>query len=95
MEILVQIIEQHPLKERQYTDKSGNNRIIATRGFILSNGINTFYAEMNGDKARNISQLPTDVLYNADVQFRMRSYKTQKDETVWVNDIYLNNISQF
>ena len=49
MELFVTIIEQRPLQSRPYTDSQGQNRVFYSKGFVLSNGIDEFYAEMTGD----------------------------------------------
>ena len=45
MDRLIQILEQLPLKERSYTDQSGQQKVFVTTGFVLTDGINKFYAE--------------------------------------------------
>ena len=44
MDRLIQILEQLPLKERSYTDQSGQQKVFVTTGFVLTDGINKFYA---------------------------------------------------
>lgn len=49
METFVTIIEQRGLQSRQYQDNQGQPRTFHSRGFVLSTGIDEFYAEMTGD----------------------------------------------
>ena len=49
MEKLVTIIDQFPLASRPYTAQDGTQKVFNSRGFILSDGIDEFYAEMTGD----------------------------------------------
>ena len=56
MDRLIQILEQLPLKERSYTDQSGQQKVFVTTGFVLTDGINKFYAEATGDMARALDQ---------------------------------------
>ena len=51
MEKLVTIIDQLPLASRPYTAQDGTQKVFNSRGFILSDGIDEFYAEMTGDMA--------------------------------------------
>ena len=47
MEKLVMIKEQLALSERNYTDRNGQPQVFASVGFVLTDGIDTFYAEVN------------------------------------------------
>lgn len=40
------------LNERQYTDSQGVQNVFISRGMILSDGIDTLYAELTGESAR-------------------------------------------
>ena len=51
MEKLVRIINQFPLASRSYTAQDGTQRTFHSRGFLLTDGIDEFYAEMTGDMA--------------------------------------------
>ena len=92
MEKNVIIKEQFPLREYQYTDSEGQQHTVATRGFVLTDGLDSFYAEMKGDRARNIGTLPIDNFYSVSMELRSRSFKTTSGETMWTTDIYINNI---
>lgn len=76
MEKLVTIIQQLPLQERSYTDRNGQQQVFASRGFVLSDGIDTFYAEAVGDYARS---MPEEFLLNVDyrlqAQLSTREYR--------------------
>ena len=74
MEKTVVIVEQLPLSERNYTDRNGQTQVYASRGFILSDGIDTFYGEMSGDKARACKELDKSQLHRVQCQMQERSY---------------------
>lgn len=74
MEKTVVIVEQLPLSERNYTDRNGQTQVYASRGFILSDGIDTFYGEMSGDKARACKELDKSQLHRVQCQLQERSY---------------------
>ena len=78
MEKTVVIVEQLPLQERSYTDRNGQPQVFASRGFVLTDGIDTFYAEMTGDKARTCPEMDKSKLHSVQCQLQERSY-TDKD----------------
>ena len=78
MEKTVVIVEQLPLSERSYTDRNGQPQVFASRGFVLTDGIDTFYAEMTGDKARTCPEMDKNKLHRVQCQLMERSY-TDKD----------------
>lgn len=47
MEKIVRLMEDYGFSEREY-----NGEKFASRGFLLTDGIDTFYGEMIGDNAR-------------------------------------------
>ena len=58
MEKVVTITKVQPLKERSYINGNGDNEIFVSRGFVMTDGIDTFYAEATGEYAR---QLPAEI----------------------------------
>ena len=52
MEKTFTLIKAHAAVQRPYTDKNGQPQVFVSRGFELSDGIDTLYAEMQGDLAR-------------------------------------------
>ena len=52
MERFLNIKEQLPLRERSYTDQQGQQKVFVSAGFVLTDGINTMYAEAVGDTAK-------------------------------------------
>ena len=51
------IQQAFPLVERPYTDRNGNQALFASRGFILTDGIDTVHAEAVGDFAKSIANV--------------------------------------
>ena len=41
MELICRIIEQHPLQQRQYTDRKGQPQVFTSMGFTLASGTDT------------------------------------------------------
>ena len=51
MELICRILEQHPLRNSEYTDDKGQKRNINSKTFRLQSGPDIFYAEMTGEQA--------------------------------------------
>ena len=94
MELQVIIKEQFPVKEREYT-KNGETRKFASKGFVLSDGMNEFYAEMTGDKARNCEPLDVMTAYVVQIEMHYRSYFTQTGDEAHTTDIYINRMKKY
>ena len=53
MEIICRIVQQHPLRSQQYTDRrSGEQKTMNSIGFELASGPDTLYAESTATRAR-------------------------------------------
>lgn len=85
----VMVLSQLPLQEHQYQDRSGQMQIFASRGFILSDGINSFYAEMQGDYARSQAQTQFDpgVWHAAQTQCSVREYRDKDGNVRYSNEV--------
>ena len=49
MEKTFKIEKMLPLNDRQYKDQQGQQRVFTSLGFVLTDGIDTIYAEATGD----------------------------------------------
>lgn len=89
MEKLVTIVQQFPLTERNYTDRSGQAQVFASKGFVLSDGIDTFYAEMVGDTARAHRDMHFDesVSHAVQTQISTREYTDRDNQKRYSNDV--------
>lgn len=85
----VMVLAQHPLKEHQYQDRNGQMQVFASRGFILSDGINSFYAEMQGDYARSQAQVQFDsgVWHAAQTQCSVREFRDKDGNVRYSNEM--------
>lgn len=83
MEKSVKIIQQLPLQERNYTDRNGQNQVFASKGYLLTDGVDSFYAEMQGDLARNYKDINFDAndLHRVQTVICFREYR-DKDNTI-------------
>lgn len=91
----VSILSQFPLVERQYVDRNGQPQVFASRGFILGDGINTLYAEMQGDLARATANIQYDqaVLHSALLQTTMRDYRDKDGNVRYSNEVRILKLS--
>ena len=93
MEKTVLIVEQLPLQERSYNDRNGQPQVFASRGFVLTDGIDTFYAEMTGDKARSCQELDKNSLHRVQCQLQERSYKDKDGAVHHTTEVKIVNIA--
>lgn len=89
MEKFVTIQQQLPFNERTYQDRNGMNQVFASMGFILSDGIDTFYAEMQGDIARANKDVffDTNIMHSVQCVITTRSWQDQSAVTHHSNEI--------
>ena len=81
MEKLVMIREQLPLQERNYTDRNGQPQVFASVGFVLTDGTDTFYAELTGDRARACQTLDKTTFHSVQCEMGCREF-TDRDGIV-------------
>lgn len=87
MEKLVTIVKQLPLQERNYTDKNGQMQVFASVGFELTDGIDSFYAEIQGNDARVVPQYDLSVSHIVQCQMNARQFQDQQGRTRYDNVI--------
>lgn len=94
MEKLVSVLQQFRLQERTYQDREGQNQVFASRGFILSTGIDTFYAEMTGDYARSQANVQFDqgTMHIAQMQMSVREFKDKEGNTRYSNEMRITKL---
>jgi len=95
MEKSVTIIKQGALQERNYIDRTGQKQVFASMGFLLTDGIDTFYAEMQGDLARAFKDLhpDTSLLHTVQTQISVREYKDKDGNIRQSNEIKIVKLS--
>ena len=87
MEIICRILQQHPLRSQQYTDRrTGEQKTMNSIGFELASGADTLFAELTGDAALRLASsaqptLPSDHYYKADLSMRVDAYQSQTGDT--------------
>ena len=93
MEKLVSIIEQRPVVARNYTAQDGTQKTFYSKGFILSDGIDEFYAEMVGDMARDAQPYDTALLHRMQGYIKQRSFTDKNGQTRYENQIIITRMS--
>ena len=88
MEKVVTITKVQPLKERSYINGNGDNEIFVSRGFVMTDGIDTFYAEATGEYARQLpTEIDTTVCHSVQLQMSSRPYQDREGQTRYSNEI--------
>ena len=93
MEKLVTIIEQRPVVARNYTAQDGTQKSFYSKGFILTDGIDEFYAEMTGDMARDAQPYDTTLLHAMQGYIKQRSFIDKNGQTRFENQIIITRLS--
>ena len=94
MEKLMTIKQAFGLTERNYTDRNGIPALFSSRGFILSDGIDTVYAEAVGDHAKSIANVnyAPGSTYRIQMQVCAREWKDKEGLTHYSNDVRIVKI---
>lgn len=89
MEKTVRILQQLAFQERNYTDRNGQQQTFASMGFILTDGVDTFYAEMQGDMARSNRDIhpDPDLLHQVQTQISAREYQDKDGKRHYSNEV--------
>ena len=86
------IIDQHPLASRPYTAQDGTQKVFNSRGFILSDGIDEFYAEMTGDMAVAAGEYDRTVWHKMQGYIKQRSFQDKNNVTRFDNQIFITKL---
>ena len=88
MEKVVSSTKVQPLKERSYINGHGDNEVFVSRGFVMTDGIDTFYAEATGEYARQLpTEIDTTVCHSVQLQMSSRPYQDREGQTRYSNEI--------
>ena len=93
MEKFVRIISQSACTQRQYTDKGGQPTVFNFVDFILTDGIDTFFAQATGNLAMALQPLAQDELHHVQCHISHRTFQRQDGTTGHENPIYIDRIS--
>lgn len=90
--MFVKIIKVFNLSTREYTDRQGTQQTFVSKGFILSDGRNTFFAEALQELARTVDALgfKEGDYAIAHFVFQAREYTTKDGVVRYSNEITIN-----
>ena len=92
MEKLVSIISQGARSTRQYTDGNGQPMAFHYMDFVLSDGIDTFYAQATGKLSEALKPLDKNVLHKVQCHIAHRTFERQDGSVGHENQIYIDRI---
>lgn len=83
-----------PMVERPYTDATGQQRVFVSKGFLMWDGIDHLYAEMQGDMARAYqnAQFDLSAWHAVQTQCIARTYKDSQGNERYSNEIRIVKI---
>lgn len=87
MEKIVNILQQTPLQEHTYTDRNQQQQVFSTRGFLLTDGVDTFYAEAIGDLARSMPQFDPSIFHIVQCQMTVKDYEDRNQQTRYRTEV--------
>ena len=95
MERIFHIKEQLPLRERSYTDQQGQQKVFVSTGFVLTDGINTVFAEAVGDMARALDQQKPNqqVPHLVDYELSCREWQDSQQQRRFENTVKITKMA--
>lgn len=93
--MLVTIQEVLPMVARDFDNKTtGKKDTFYSKGYVLSDGLNTFYAEALGNLAQRLEREPLNAsgFINVEVSANARSYETSTNQKRYSTDIIIQRI---
>ena len=95
MERILHIKEQLPLRERSYTDQQGQQKVFVSTGFVLTDGINTVFAEAVGDMARALDQQKPNqqVPHLVDYELSCREWQDSQQQRRFENMVRITKMA--
>ena len=93
MEKTMKIQKLLPIQDRQYNDQQGRAKVFTSMGFVLTDGVDTMYAEATGDYARSlVGHLNEGDTVRSQLSTSVRSWQDQQGQTRYENKIYISTI---
>lgn len=93
--MLVTIQEVLPMVARDFDNKTtGKKDTFYSKGYVLSDGLNTFYAEALGNLAQRLEREPLNAsgFINVEISSNARSYETSTNQKRYSTDIIIQRI---
>ena len=93
MEKTMKIQKLLPLQDRQYNDQQGQPRVFTSMGMVLTDGIDTLFAEATGDYV--VGHLQEGDFVRVQLSMSVRDWQDQQGQTRYENKSYISNIKAF
>ena len=94
MEAIVTIIEVGAYSERQYQRQGGAPEYFKSRGVLMKRGGDTFFGEINGERAVNCPKFDLTKQYRVLCTMITREWLSQQTgEQMQANTIYVDKIN--
>lgn len=94
--MLVTIHEVLPIVARDYDNRTtGKKDTFYSKGYVLSDGLNTFYAEAVGNLAQRLEREPlnTEGFVNVEISLSARKFTDTRGGERYSTDIIIQRIS--
>ena len=83
------------IQDRQYTDQQGQPRVFTSMGFVLTDGIDTIFAEATGDYARSlVGFLNEGDMVRVQLSMSVHDWKDQQGQTRYEVKAYISTIKK-
>ena len=84
------------IQDRQYNDQQGQPRVFTSMGFVLTDGVDTIFAEATGDYARSlVGHLNEGDMVRVQLSMSVRDWQDQQGQTRYEVRAYINAIKKF
>lgn len=93
--MLVTIMNVLPIQARDYDNKTtGKKDTFYSKGYVLSDGLNTFYAEAVGNLAQRLEREPLNAsgFVNVEISMNAREFQDKNNVTRYSTDIIIQRI---
>ena len=95
MEKTMKIQKVLPIQDRQYQDQQGQQRVFTSMGFVLTDGVDTLFAEATGDYARSlVGYLNEGDTVRTQLSMSVRDWKDQQGQARYENRCYISTIKK-
>jgi single-stranded DNA-binding protein len=95
MEKTMKIQKVLPIQDRQYQDQQGQQRVFTSMGFVLTDGVDTLFAEATGDYARSlVGYLNEGDTVRTQLSMGVRDWQDQQGQDRYENRIYISTIKK-
>ena len=83
------------MRERSYTDQQGQQKVFVSVGFVLTDGINTMFAEDVGDMARALEQQKPDqeVMHLVEYELSCRECQDSQQQRRFDNAVIITKMA--